>query len=217
MILLSNQQSNPHINFDILQLMVFVIICILGAILLVSVISLKMEISRQEEYLNNLSQSDLDIDKYIKIPYNKSGLYSIIIASLFGIIAFLFFYHSFIITSQKVKNTSLEIVTILMLVFLIALIIIMLGSFYVLVKRIHTPLYYEMKGCPRCGSSEIHKVEYSWWGGIIGPLLVHQMRCKKCGKTYNGVTGTNITKQTSRYFVIIILILSILVISKYFF
>jgi len=62
-------------------------------------------------------------------------------------------------------------------------------------KRIRVPLYYKFKVCPRCCSNDIHKVEYFWLGGLILPTLVHQIRCKKCGKTYNGVTGTNIIKQ----------------------
>ncbi len=74
-----------------------------------------------------------------------------------------------------------------------------------------------MKPCPRCGSREIHKVEYSRWGGIVDPVLVHQVRCKKCGKTYDGAAVTNITKRVATFVALIQVILFIIVISKYFF
>jgi hypothetical protein len=48
------------------------------------------------------------------------------------------------------------------------------------------------KPCPKCGSfgvDDIRKVNYTWWGGFLGPLLFHRVKCKRCGTTYNGKTG----------------------------
>jgi len=213
--LLSNQQAITNDNFGVLQLMIFGIIFTLTAIIFGSIFSLKREISRQQEYLKNLPQkATLETEKYVKIPYNKSGLYSLIVASLLGAIAFLYLYSVFILSPQKYANQNLGIVSTMILVFVIIFIIVLLATFYVLIKKIHTPLYYDMKACPRCKSSDVHKVEYSWWGGLIGPGLVHQVRCKKCGLTYDGATGTNITKRVSAFITVGLIISVIIVILR---
>jgi len=210
--LILNRQAITNENFDILQIMLFGIISILTAIIFVSIFSLKREISRQQEYLKNLSQeSALETKEYVKIPYNKSGLYSLIVASLLGVIAFLYLYSVFILSPQEYINQNLGTVSTMAIAFVIIFIVILLTTFYVLMKRINMPLYYNMKACPRCKSSDVHKVEYSWWGGLIGPGLVHQVRCKKCGLTYDGVTGTNITKRVSAYITVGLIISFIIV------
>jgi hypothetical protein len=43
--------------------------------------------------------------------------------------------------------------------------------------------------CPQCGSTDVKKVRYTLWGGLLMPLLLHQVKCNACGKTYNGKTG----------------------------
>ena len=213
--LLLNQQTNTNDNFGVLQLMIFGIIFTLTAIIFGSIFSLKREISRQQEYLKNLPQkAALEKEKYVKIPYNKSGLYSLIVASLLGIIAFLYMYSAFVLSPQEYANQNLGMVSTMILVFVIIFIIVLLATFYLLIKKIHTPLYYDMKACPGCKSSDVHKVEYSWWGGLIGPGLVHQVRCKKCGMTYDGVTGTNITKRVSTFITVVLVIFIIIVILR---
>ena len=212
---LSNQQANTNANFDVLQLMIFGNIFTLTAIIFGSIFSLKREISRQQKYLKNLPQkAAFETEKYVKIPYNKLGLYFLIVASLLGVIAFLYLYSAFNLSPQKYANQNLDTVSTMILVFVIIFIIILLATFYVLIKRIHTPLYYDMKACPKCKSSDVHKVEYSWWGGLIGPGLVHQIRCKKCGLTYDGVTGTNITKRVSAFITVSLIISFIIVILR---
>ena len=210
--LIQNQQTNPNENFDILQPMIFGIIFILTVIIIGTMFSLKREISKQQEYLQNLPQKpEVETPKKVKIPYNKSGLYSLIIASLLGIIAFIYLYTILILSPQQNINENLEMVSTMILVFVVFFVVVLLVSFFLLLRRIHTPLYFEMKSCPRCGSGDIHKVEFSWWGGIVGPGLVHQVRCKKCGMTYDGVTGTKITKRVSAIvtaFIIISLIIT---------
>lgn len=213
-ILLQNQQIHPIDNFSTLQLMIFGILFILTALLIGSLISLKREITTQQEYLKNLPEAAVPKDKYAQIPYNKAGLYSIIIASVLGIFAFLYLYSYFFLEPQTRPNMFLGTVSTMILFFLIIFIIILLATLFALMKRIHTPLYYTYKACPRCGSDDIFRVEYSWWGGLIGPNLVHQVRCKKCGKTYDGATGTNIAKRMSIYVVIMIVIFTILIILR---
>ncbi len=43
--------------------------------------------------------------------------------------------------------------------------------------------------CPKCSSSNIKKVGYTWWGGIIGPALLTHVKCQDCRTTFNGKTG----------------------------
>jgi hypothetical protein len=43
--------------------------------------------------------------------------------------------------------------------------------------------------CPKCGSSDVKKVGYTWWGGMIGPRLMNHTKCNHCGTTYNGKSG----------------------------
>lgn len=43
--------------------------------------------------------------------------------------------------------------------------------------------------CPNCGSTSVERVRYTLWGGFIGPLIFHLVKCNDCGKTYNGKTG----------------------------
>ncbi len=43
--------------------------------------------------------------------------------------------------------------------------------------------------CPNCGSNNLEKLGYTWWGGFIGPKIFHYVRCKECNTKYNGKTG----------------------------
>jgi len=210
------QSAHPNDNFNIIQIMTFGIISALALILIGSSYSLKKEISTQQKYIKEHGKAKNISEEYVKIPYNKSGLYSLIIGSLIGVIVFLYLYGIFIIQpAQEYKNQNIGVVSMMIFVFLVIFIIILVVSFFSLTKKIRTPLYYNFKACPRCSSNDINKVEYSWWGGLIGPVLVHQVRCKKCGMTYDGATGTNITKRVGRYIAIVIIIITILQLLRF--
>ncbi len=43
-------------------------------------------------------------------------------------------------------------------------------------------------GCPKCGSGIISPVKYTWWGGVLGPKLLHHTKCEACGYRYNSKT-----------------------------
>lgn len=43
--------------------------------------------------------------------------------------------------------------------------------------------------CPHCGAPEHAPVTFSWWGGLLGPKLLHHVKCLRCGKTFNARTG----------------------------
>ena len=218
-IFLQGHQSHPNDNFETLQLMLFGIIFVFLLIVTVSTVSLKKEISKQQNYLNNLQGSESKKDEFVKIAYNKSGLYSIIIASILGIIAFLYMFKVFIIDLSHQGTIMLDAqqntLKLMIIGFLSIFFILLLATFYLLLRRIKSPLYYDFKNCPKCKSNEIYKVEYSWWGGIIGAYLVHQVRCKKCGHAYNGVTGSKISNYSANFLLIGIILSAIFLILRY--
>ncbi len=38
--------------------------------------------------------------------------------------------------------------------------------------------------CPECGSDQLQRVRFTWWGGLLGPLLFKQVHCPACGTKY---------------------------------
>ena len=58
--------------------------------------------------------------------------------------------------------------------------------------------------CPKCGSSNVKKVGYTWWGGAIGPRLMNHTKCNNCGATYNGKSGKPNTNAIILYNVVIL-------------
>jgi len=47
--------------------------------------------------------------------------------------------------------------------------------------------------CPRCRNVGSSKVNYTLWGGFIGPRIMKQVKCMSCGQNFNGQTGKPIT------------------------
>ncbi|HNN14031.1 MAG TPA: hypothetical protein PKL78_10750 [Anaerolineales bacterium] len=43
--------------------------------------------------------------------------------------------------------------------------------------------------CPKCGQSNAKPVQYTWWGGMLGPRLFSHVKCQSCATQYNGKTG----------------------------
>ena len=43
--------------------------------------------------------------------------------------------------------------------------------------------------CPVCGSSNAEQTGFTWWGGVIGPSMLHHVKCQSCKMEYNGKTG----------------------------
>ena len=57
--------------------------------------------------------------------------------------------------------------------------------------------------CPRCGSPYASKVGYTWWGGFLGPSILHHVRCSNCQNEYNGKTGKSNTNGIIIYSVVL--------------
>lgn len=58
-------------------------------------------------------------------------------------------------------------------------------------------------GCPKCGSLFIQPVKYTWWGGIIGPKLLHHTKCNECKYRFNGKTRKSNTSGIIIYSIVL--------------
>ena len=61
-------------------------------------------------------------------------------------------------------------------------------------------------GCPKCGSPFVEKVKYTWWGGVIGPKLLHHTKCVECKYRFNSKTRQPNTTGIIIYSVVLIVI-----------
>jgi DNA-directed RNA polymerase subunit RPC12/RpoP len=61
-------------------------------------------------------------------------------------------------------------------------------------------------GCPKCGSGIVSPVKYTWWGGLLGPKLLHHTRCEVCNYRYNSKTRKPNTAGIIIYSVILFVI-----------
>lgn len=44
--------------------------------------------------------------------------------------------------------------------------------------------------CPRCQEAdEPRPISFTWWGGVLGPKLLHHVACPRCGARFNGKSG----------------------------
>ena len=64
--------------------------------------------------------------------------------------------------------------------------------------------------CPNCRQAAAEKVNFTWWGGIIGPRLLNHVKCRACGATYNGKTGVDNKKNIAIYYAVAIPVFIIL-------
>ena len=60
--------------------------------------------------------------------------------------------------------------------------------------------------CPNCGNSSAGPVSFTWWGGVLGPRLLHHVRCQNCQECYNGKTGRSNNTAITIYVVVSALI-----------
>ena len=57
--------------------------------------------------------------------------------------------------------------------------------------------------CPKCGGLNASKVNYTWWGGFLGPRLLHHVQCTSCGTAYNSKSGKSNTTAIIIYYAVI--------------
>ena len=56
--------------------------------------------------------------------------------------------------------------------------------------------------CPKCGQSNAQKVNFTWWGGALGPRLISHVKCQNCNTEYNGKTGKSNQTGILLYFLV---------------
>lgn len=60
----------------------------------------------------------------------------------------------------------------------------------------------QYKSCPKCGSTSIEKVKFTWWGGALGPSMFAHVKCNNCGIQFNGKTGQSNQTNIVIYFLV---------------
>jgi DNA-directed RNA polymerase subunit RPC12/RpoP len=64
---------------------------------------------------------------------------------------------------------------------------------------------YRPGRCPECGSRRFTKVSWTFWGGIIGPAILGQVRCDKCRTSFSRKSGKPIgAAQIGIYMLVVI-------------
>jgi hypothetical protein len=64
--------------------------------------------------------------------------------------------------------------------------------------------------CPQCGNVYARKIDFTWWGGLLGPRILNHVKCLQCGQTYNSKTGRSNFTAIVLYQVITLLIIALL-------
>lgn len=61
----------------------------------------------------------------------------------------------------------------------------------------------EYAPCPSCGNSNAQQLKFTWWGGVLGPKLLHHVKCNSCNVKYNGKSGKSNTTNIIIYAVVL--------------
>ncbi len=64
--------------------------------------------------------------------------------------------------------------------------------------------------CPKCGSTNLHKIKWTFWGGVLGPSIFNHVKCNDCGMKFNGTTGKSNTGPIILYMIIGFILLFII-------
>ncbi|HSU67530.1 MAG TPA: hypothetical protein VLJ39_11705 [Tepidisphaeraceae bacterium] len=71
------------------------------------------------------------------------------------------------------------------------------------------PLNYQSPGiaCPRCRHTAYKPVSFTWWGGLLGPKILHHVKCLGCGYCFNSKTGRSNTVAIIVYSVVLLVVM----------
>jgi transposase-like protein len=67
--------------------------------------------------------------------------------------------------------------------------------------------------CPRCQSTNVSLVGFTWWGGVIGSKILTHCKCGDCGATFNGKTGKSNTAGIIIYTLVVAVIIGAIVMA----
>jgi hypothetical protein len=68
----------------------------------------------------------------------------------------------------------------------------------------------ESAPCPKCSNRYARKIDFTWWGGLIGPKMFNHVKCLQCGQTYNSKTGKSNFTAIVIYQVIVLIVIGLL-------
>ena len=68
------------------------------------------------------------------------------------------------------------------------------------------PLPSPYVACPRCHSTNVRLMNFTWWGGVLGPKIFSHVKCQDCGTQYNGKTGRPNTTVIIVYTVVVFVV-----------
>lgn len=64
--------------------------------------------------------------------------------------------------------------------------------------------------CGRCQSTDVDRMRFTWWGGLLGPKVLNHVKCNRCGATYNGKTGKSNTTAIAIYMLVLLAVFFII-------
>ncbi len=70
--------------------------------------------------------------------------------------------------------------------------------------------------CPKCRSLGAKRLNFTWWGGAIGPRVITHVKCQTCGEKYNGKTGKDNTAGIIIYSVVVGLLVFVIFFGIFF-
>lgn len=68
----------------------------------------------------------------------------------------------------------------------------------------------ESAPCPQCRNAVARKIEFTWWGGLLGPRMLNHVKCLVCGTTFNAKTGRSNFTAIVLYQVITLIVIGLL-------
>lgn len=71
--------------------------------------------------------------------------------------------------------------------------------------------------CPKCGAENAKALNFTWWGGALGPKLLNHVKCLDCGNKYNGKSGKDNTTNIAIYFVVVGVVAFVLMVGAFAF
>ncbi len=81
------------------------------------------------------------------------------------------------------------------------------------IKKAASTVVANSVACPKCGSSAIKRIGFTWWGGALGPRLLNHVKCNTCGATYNGKTGESNTIGIAIYTIVVFIIAIVVLVA----
>lgn len=60
--------------------------------------------------------------------------------------------------------------------------------------------------CPKCESTQLKRLTYTWWGGLLGPKLIPTTQCQACKAQFNSKTGKPNTRAIVLYYIGVFLV-----------